>query len=941
MINADNFKLRENHEPISNDFLDRNFENGTDGTLLRIDDEWRFTTDDGDARSARDADWSYKDTDNPIAYHSEWIMRTREADYDYGSFIELTRLLDENKVDEATLSRVVDVNMLALNATVRGYDADWDTITVNRGKNAYLYRPKDGNGWMLLHWDGDRVFADTGQPILGGRPGVSKFFAQPFVRRQMNYYMTKLLNEHTKGSARTQAWMQAESEAVSGSGITMTMSHYTNWFNNRENLARNFITSAVANTAFAITTANTPTSEDVITLSGKSPPTVFTIRVAGQDQTHLTWMDKTDWELSGVVLKEGANVLEIEGVDHDGNIVAQAQFNITKTSNSAPVIVLDSSPKSLNVSLSESLTLNAAASSDPEGSALTFAWQIMPESGSSLVVGDKMVTASFTQPGFYLITASVTDASANTSTRTVGVSVHLERDFSNFGDPSLETFWTSFNTEKHGNSSNAPYYSLQDHEGRLTISIPASKVPLGLPKPDLPPPLNYIDFGSVWKYDDSNRELTGTFAQPGFDDSSWSSGPGYLGFNELGLPDPGLQTNTLRQDNAGGLITYYFRKEFEFTGDPIGARLSIDHIVDDGVRYYLNGQVLGSVRLPDGVIDSNTPADRLEVEDVVEEDVLVLDVSSSIVVGTNVFSAEVHNQSSGSSDLVFGARVDIAANAVSSGPPDLDEVLHPWVRRSLPAGDWVLQTEVKIEDVQFGRYHAGLLVEANQGGNAFRYGVGFEDGDSISTLRVNPSGSSETLTSMPISERDNAVIRMERKGDLLSFYWRQDGVYTMLNQVTLPEGTTFSTGGVFASTEVEQSLDASFDYVMLINSSADFNSWMIANGFSDPDAEYENTGMSNLLAYALGRDLNTQVAPNITNVNGMMGFTYRHRIDGGQVFYRVEKSTDLMVWEEAGDLLPAGDSIQNPDGTFTVNLVSNLPASSSPETYYRLVVSLQ
>ena len=92
--------------PSQNDFLKRNFKNGSKGTLLRIDDEWRFTSDDGNARQSRNADWAYKDSGNPIAYHSEWLMRSRESDYDYGNFIELTRMLDENKTDEATLNRI-------------------------------------------------------------------------------------------------------------------------------------------------------------------------------------------------------------------------------------------------------------------------------------------------------------------------------------------------------------------------------------------------------------------------------------------------------------------------------------------------------------------------------------------------------------------------------------------------------------------------------------------------------------------------------------------------------------------------------------------------------------------------------------------------------------------------------------------------------------------
>lgn len=942
VINNLAFKRRESHEPISNDFLNRNFADGSEGTLLRIDDEWRFTSDNGDSRSSRNADWSYKDTDNPVAYHSEWIMRTRETDYDYGTFIELTRLLDENKTDEPTLERITNVNMLALNAVVRGYDADWDTITVDRGKNAYLFRPKDGDGWMLIHWDGDRVFERTSQAILGGRAGVRTYFNRPFVRRQMNYYMTKLLNEHTKGSARTIAWMDAESASVAGTGINMPKSTYTNWFNARENLARNFITTAVANTNFGITSSNAATSDDVITLAGTSPPTVFNIRVAGQENTQLTWTSNTAWELTGVVLKGGINNLDVEGTDHDGNVMEQDQITITKTNNAPPVIVLDATPKSLNVALQEELVLDASGSSDPDADPLVFNWEVTPESGAKIITGDKMITASFTKPGFYLFTANVSDNNANTSSLTVGVSVHLDSDFSTFGDAALESVWTGHMVGKHGNSSNGPHYTLQDHEGRLTLNIPVSQVPLGLPKPELPPAVNYIDFGSTWKYDDSNQELTGTFAQPAFDDASWLSGPGFLGFNQAGLPGPGLQTDTLRRDKDAGLVTYYFRTEFEFTGDPIGAKLYLDQIVDDGVRYYLNGQELGSVRLPVGVIDSNTPAtENLSPENVIEEDILVLDVSGSIVQGTNLLAAEVHNRSSGSSDLVFGARIDIAANPAGNEPPNLDDVLHPWVKRALPDGDWTLQTEVKLEKVQFGQFYAGLLVEADQGGNTFRYGVGFKDGDSIASLRVNPSGNSETLTSIPALESDLAVVRMEKKGNLLGFYWLQNGAFTRITQLTLPEGTTFSIGGIFASTEVEQSLEASFDYAMLINSNADFTSWMIANGFSDPDAEYGNTGMSNLLAYALGRDLNSQVAPAITHANGTIGFTHRQRIDGGQVSYQVEKSSDLIAWEAAGDLTPDGEPALNPDGTFTVTLTSDLPASSRPSTYYRLIVSLQ
>ncbi|MDA7621787.1 thiamine phosphate synthase [bacterium] len=162
---------------------------------------------------------------------------------------------------------------------------------------------------------------------------------------------------------------------------------------------------------------------------------------------------------------------------------------------------------------------------------------------------------------------------------------------------------------------------------------------------------------------------------------------------------------------------------------------------------------------------------------------------------------------------------------------------------------------------------------------------------------------------------------------------------TQINQITLPEGTTFSTGGLFASTEIEQSLEASFDYTMLIGSDTDFTTWMSTNGLTDPNAEYENSGLKNLMAYALGRDLNPNVTPALIRNGDLIGFSHRQRIVGGQVRYQVEKSTDLVNWLPAGDLSPDGAAIENQDGTFTVNLLSDIPTSNRDKIYFRLVVS--
>ena len=459
--------------------------------------------------------------------------------------------------------------MLCINAAVRGYDADWDTLTVDRGKNAYFFRPKDGKGWMLVHWDGDRVFQNIDQAIIGGRTGVRTYFDKPYIKRRLNYYLTKLLDEHTKDSARTLAWMQAEAEAVAGTGITMTTSHYTNWFNNRESRARNFVSSAVNNTQFAISTSNAPTTDDTIDLSGTAPPDIYAVRIAGQLAPTFRWLDTTDWTLSGIQLTAGANSLVLEGIDHDGNIVDQLTFNITKTTNAPPVVQVDTSPNSRNVGLSETLILDASNSYDPEGGALGFAWHVDPLDGANLAPGGATAMATFSQPGLYTFTATATDDQAQVAAREIGVAVYGPESFSTFGNDTLEAFWGYSNVDKHGNSPDSPYFSLQDNEGRLTINIPLGVQAARPPTAGAACPnalrrfrrcleIRRLEYRSDWR--ESSPTLTTMIAA--------GRRPGFFGFNEPGVPAPGLQTDHTAPRQCCQPVTYYFRREFEFSDDP-------------------------------------------------------------------------------------------------------------------------------------------------------------------------------------------------------------------------------------------------------------------------------------------------------------------------------------------------------------------------------------
>ncbi len=827
-INTDGFALRELHEPIATDMLDRIWDNGSEGTLLRIDDEWHFPDDasnDG-GRDSRNAEWIYKNSTNPIRYQSEWIMRSRENDHDYSTFIEFVRKVGPNTLTEATINRMADRDMLCLSAAVRGYDADWDTITVDRGKNAYFYRPPDNGRWMLLHWDGDRVFEDANRGFLGNLGGIQNYFNKPYIRRTLNYYLTELINRYAKGSARTEAWMQAEIAAVAGSGVVMSDAHYRNWFNNRETPARNFI-GAPYTTAFAITTVLPTTTAAAINISGTAPSSVYKVQVQGQPWVTETWSSTTIWTLNTIALRNGANTVVVEGVNHDGVIISTQNFTTTKTGNSPPLMALETNPASQNVSLSESFVLNATTSTDPEGAPLTFTWS-PAAANSALNAAGGLATASFATPGLYNFTVIASDNAGGTTPITRQAAVYGPGGFSNFGTDSLESFWELRNIVAVNNLPGRPTYSLQNHPGRLHLQIPPDQAfPLGTPQLPLPPASIYVDYGSVWAFNDANIELGTSFAQPAFDDSLWPTGQGLLGVDSNTNFIQPIRTS-MRLDSVGSLLTYYLRTEFQFDRTAAGSRILIECYADDGARFFLNGQEVGRVRLPaaPAVIDKNTPANTSRNPEAaagapaLDIGAVNTDGTNYLVNGTNVLAVDLHNQSPGSSDIVFGAKMTIASYPLGTGG-GLASIIHPWIKRDLPAtNDWVLQTDLELQGIQTGNFYSGLLVEVLRGGETFRYGIGYRNGTEVAVMSVSPSGLTGTLATTAYDRTDSVAVRIRREGAALIFEWRPGATFVELNRFTLPAGSTVIEGGPFASTESAETLDVLFDYTMLVDPSS-------------------------------------------------------------------------------------------------------------------------
>jgi hypothetical protein len=184
-----------------------------------------------------------------------------------------------------------------------------------------------------------------------------------------------------------------------------------------------------------------------------------------------------------------------------------------------------------------------------------------------------------------------------------------------------------------------------------------------------------------WRWDNSG----GTNQDPAWNtsgitnESSWSNGLPLLGFETTPaeyLPYT-FQTYVPPADTNGGHITVYFRTHFQWNGSLTNFTLLSTNYIDDGVVYYLNGTRVGSLRMPATVTYSTLATQQL-VEGVAE---LLTLPTNNLVVGDNLLAAELHQNSTGSSDDVFGmflSAVQYVTNLISatnSTPLVLNEIL--------------------------------------------------------------------------------------------------------------------------------------------------------------------------------------------------------------------------------------------------------------------------
>jgi Lamin Tail Domain/PKD domain/CotH kinase protein len=385
------------------------------------------------------------------------------------------------------MERMVDTDRAAIYTAVRGYLADWDNFTRDRGKNGYLYRrPTDGK-FEFHHWDSDLGW-QTGRindAFIGTAGGIgwTNYSNRPWFQQRFRHYLAQLITRYTGGSPRTGAWLtamnyQSGNAHANAPFKTSAYNYATTWFPTRDANATTLLGAANLNLAFSITSANNQTvATPVFNVTGNASLRTAYVEVVGHPEAVFTWNPSaglySPWAVNGLRLQNGLNALTVRAIGGDGAVLATLPFNVTLSVNAPPVVALTATPPSLRIEAGEQITVDATASTDPEGTALTYAWAVNPTAGATVAHSVPGKTeARFTIPGIYTISVTLTDGGGATATATREVTVFDADDFTSFGNsPSLPAGWTVQNAELRDNFSASSWYSLEDTTGRLLLQV--------------------------------------------------------------------------------------------------------------------------------------------------------------------------------------------------------------------------------------------------------------------------------------------------------------------------------------------------------------------------------------------------------------------------------------------------------------------------------------
>jgi hypothetical protein len=268
---------------FGDDFLDSQYDNGSDGTVFKMEGIRVITsTVDGNPESLKVAfpvGWvggfdMTDQGDDPEQYRWTWKINNNRREDNYDPMVALAKTLSLNGQElEDAIAEVMDVNQLTRVFAMLSLAGIGDTYTQGNPHNFNVYSPADGGPMIAMPWDWDFTFNRGTSSPLWGNKNLSKVFARPKYTRLFMGNMLDLI-EKTYNTDYMTDWINHY-----GSLLGINLGGYPGYITNRTNFVQS---QFPAETAFAITTPEPVTESGLTTtLQGNAWIDVKEFRIAG------------------------------------------------------------------------------------------------------------------------------------------------------------------------------------------------------------------------------------------------------------------------------------------------------------------------------------------------------------------------------------------------------------------------------------------------------------------------------------------------------------------------------------------------------------------------------------------------------------------------------------------------------------------------------------
>ncbi len=657
----------------NSEMVEEYFPDDVDGDLRKIESWFEFADNAQDQGSVYATLQRFNKSNGEIdtkRYRWNWRPRATRDPNNWTAFTNLVAAVNNTSAPnyEDIVRTWMDVPNFLRPIVTHHICGSWDSYAYSRGKNMFAYKP-DNLGWRLLMWD-----IEISLGAGGDGPTTDIYVMFDTTLRNMILNVPAFHREYLRGfrealdtALAPGAVNQALDEryaAFQAAGIPLVSPDFIKSYINSR---RNYLQSVIPNANFAISSPSYQVinGTNMVTITGTGPLSVENILVNGVSYK-VTWTSVTNWSVT-VPLNAGNNVLNILATDRHGTNIAGATGSVTVNYTGANVdpegfVIFNEiqyKPSVEGAAYVELFNSHSNRMFDLSGWTINGLGYTFP-SGTTLAPRSYLVLANNRQifNTTYGITAVAFDEYPGTLDPN-GETLTLLR-------PGVGTNQIVVNRVRHESvapwpviTNNASLQLIDASQPNSRVANWTAHVTVG-PEPQSLP--NLLPLNSTWRYMQTQNLDGSSWFATNYNDSAWPSGAGLLAAENNPAITPLIQT-TLNAPNLaiGGVQAghaYYFRTQFNLSNDLTGYQITASAYIDDGAVIYVNGVEAKRIRMNGGAANNMTLANALPPgDDALSADVFVLP-SSLFRVGTNYIAVSVHQRTTGSTDIVFGLKLD-------------------------------------------------------------------------------------------------------------------------------------------------------------------------------------------------------------------------------------------------------------------------------------------